>query len=93
MSLGNGYIGSASIETSTSTNHEVLPPKPSDWENGYKCSKFDFINDQDCIVLINNETRIYLRAGQGISIGEKSKPITSFIIEEQDITYNYIAEY
>lgn len=93
MSLGNGYLGSNSLEDSGVGNREVLPSKPTDWTTSYQCGKFDFLNDQECIVLINNETTQYLRANQGFSITTDSKPIHSFIIVTPNVSYNYSAEY
>lgn len=91
---GNGYLGSEQILTSVA-NEEVLPPIPigSNWTNGYMCGIFEWLNEQDTVVLINNKTRVFIRAGQGFKIGNGSKAIHSFIIESAGVNYNWIAEY
>lgn len=53
--LGSGYLGSSSIEYS-STNHEVVPNNPDNWNRGYKFYKFNFINHDSCTVVINKDS-------------------------------------
>ncbi|MCY7948992.1 hypothetical protein P8891_11265 [Bacillus atrophaeus] len=92
LRFGSGYIGSPSIETSTS-NHEVIPSPPSNWTMKYSLYKFSFSNEQECHVSINGGSPIYLRAGQGFQMDIKDQPIMSFKIFEPDIAYNYMGAY
>lgn len=89
IALGNGYIGSSQKEKSN-PNQEVIPSPPTGWTNGYALYKFAFMNDQDCTVKINNSNPIFLRAGQGFATEPYDKPITSFVIVEGNIDYNWI---
>lgn len=90
--MNNGYLGSPSIQTS-SANQEIVPIAPDEWTQGYKLKSFDFMNDQDCTIVINNLTNIFLRAGQGFSVSKGSAAIHSFVIKDVGITYNFVAEY
>lgn len=92
FSIGNGYIGSASLQTST-TNMELIPSKPAGWSDGYKLYKFSFVNDQACHVVVNGKWNLYLRDGQGFNIELGDKHITSFVIVEGGITFNWIGAY
>jgi len=89
---GSGYLGTNKIEVS-SLNQEIVPEKPSNWTIPYHLYKFSFINYQDVIVLINGDTEIFLKAGQGFEMNEIDKPITSFIIKDANVEYSYIAAY
>ena len=90
-SKGNGYLGSNKIETSVA-NKEIIPiPSPSkNWTNGYNLYKFSFNNEQDCTVIINKEATIFLKAGQGFEVADGDKPVSSFVIKENNIKYNWI---
>lgn len=91
--IGSGYIGTDSIKTSTAMQ-EIIPTPPLSWSVGYKLYKFEFINsDQDCTVIINSTTTLFLRAGYGFEINESDQPITSFIIKEAGVTYTYTGFY
>jgi hypothetical protein len=92
MVQGNGYIGSSSLQTSTA-NQEVIPSPPAGWTFGYFCYKFSFMNDQDCHVKINGGDQIFLRAGQGWQMDQNDKPISSFIIVDSTITFNWFGAY
>jgi len=91
---GLGYLGSKNVETST-VMHEVIPSPPIEkkWTHGYSVYKFNIMNFDACHIIINNETEIYLQAGQGFKMNEIDRPLTSFIIKEQDIRFQFIAAY
>lgn len=88
--VGSGYIGSPHLETSETSNYEVIPESPPTWSGGYSFYKFAFMNDQDCTVIINGGNPIFLRAGQGFSTDYYDKLIESFVIVEEGIQYNWI---
>jgi hypothetical protein len=93
--IGNGYIGTDSLKTSTA-NLQIIPTTPAGFSLGtkYNLYKFAFMNDQDCSVLINdNITAIFLRAGQGFETNESDAPIFSFKIVEAGISYNFVGAY
>jgi hypothetical protein len=92
MRLGTGYMGSSSLQTSTA-NQEIVPSKPSNWTLGFSFYKFSFDNDQACSVKINGGNPIYLRDGQGFECTEIDSPITSFIVVDSGISFNWIAAY
>jgi hypothetical protein len=89
--IGNGYIGTDSLKTSTA-NLQIIPNPPSNFSLGtkYNLYKFAFMNDQDCTVIVNGGNTLFLRAGQGFEINESDLPINSFVIIEAGITYNWI---
>jgi hypothetical protein len=89
---GSGYVGSSQISVST-TSQEIIPSPPLSWNQGYKLYKFSFINQQDCHVIINGGSQIFLPANQGFECDEDDAPIYSFIIVESGISYNYIGAY
>lgn len=92
MRIGSGYLGSDSLKTSTA-NEEVIPSPPSSWTTGYKLYKFSFMNSDDCTVIINNKTKVFLRANQGFTMNEADSPIYSFKIVEPGVNYNWIGAY
>ena len=92
MAKGNGYLGTSSIQTSK-TNQELIPNAPENWTIGYKLVKFSFSNEQDCTVIINKGVTLFLKAGQGFEVGHDDAPITSFVIKEASITFNWIGMY
>jgi hypothetical protein len=51
------------------------------------------MNDQDCHVKINGGDQIFLRAGQGWQMDQNDKPISSFIIVDSTITFNWFGAY
>jgi hypothetical protein len=88
--LGSGYIGTDSKKTSTSMI-EIIPTPPSSYTfKKYNCYEFSFYNDQDCTVIINGETTVFLRAGFGFEMDSTDQPIHSFVIKESGITYTFI---
>lgn len=92
MRHGFRYIGSPALLTSKK-NEELVPPKKEGHTYGYTLYSFEFENDQDCTVTINNKHSIFLRAGRGFIIGDNDEPITSFVIKEPNITYTWAAKY
>lgn len=81
----SGYLGSSSIVTSQG-NDEIVP-------QGLSFYKFSFLNYSACTVKINNSDPIYLAEGQGFSSDIHDAKITSFIIVEPNIQYNWIGAY
>lgn len=92
MKIGRGYIGSSNLQTSTA-NQEIIPSPPSHWTLGYNCYKLSFFNSQDCTVKINNLDPIYLQANQGFEMDKEDSPITSFVIIESGVGFNWIGAY
>jgi hypothetical protein len=95
MRLGNGFLGTDSLKTSTA-NVQLIPSPPVGFVLGkkYNLYKFAFMNDQDCSVLINdNASPIFLLAGQGFETNEIDAPIHSFKIVEVGINYNWLGAY
>lgn len=89
---GNGYLGSSTLETSTA-NQELIPEKQIEWTYGYKIRKLSFINKQSTQIIINSETTLFLDANQGFEMDENDEPITSFIVVEAGINFQWIAGY
>jgi hypothetical protein len=88
--LGSGYIGTDSVKTSTA-NLEIIPTPPSTYQyKKYSLYKFSFVNGQDCTVVVNGETTLFIPAGQGFEIGEIDQPINSFVIKEAGVTYTFV---
>lgn len=90
--IGSGYVGTDSIKTSTA-NQNIIPSAPSNWTIPLSLYKFEFINDQDCTVIVNNSTTLFLRAGYGFEISEIDLPISSFVIKDAGITYTFTGFY
>lgn len=81
---GSGIIGSAALQTSVA-GQEIVPA-------GYRgLINFQLMNDQICTVSINGESPIYLRAGQGIKTKPEDVLVKSVKIQENGITFNWIA--
>jgi hypothetical protein len=91
---GNGYLGSSDLQVST-VNMEVIPDAVAlrGWTQGYALYKFEFSNSSACHVKINGGSPIFLKAGQGFSMDEGDKEITSFVIVESNITFNWAGAY
>jgi hypothetical protein len=51
------------------------------------------MNDQECHVTINGTDTIYLRAGQGFNTDRPNKAISSFVIQEQGVSFNWIGSW
>jgi len=88
--LGSGYLGTDTLKTSTAMQ-EILPTPPSSYQyKKYNLYKFSFMNQQDCTVIVNGATTLFILAGQGFEITEIDQPINSFVVKESGITYTYI---
>jgi hypothetical protein len=91
--VGSGYLGTDTLKTSTAMV-ELVPTPPSTYPYGsYSLYRIAFLNDQDCTIILNGVTTLFIRAGQGFEIDSDDKGITSFVIKEAGITYNFIAGY
>lgn len=92
--LGNGYIGSDSVKTSTS-NQEVIPSPHAqlNWTTKYNLYKFSFMNLQPCTVEINGGNPIYLEAEMGFEMNHIDTPVYSFVIVESGISYYWLGAY
>jgi hypothetical protein len=93
LRLGSGYIGSSSIQTSTS-NQQIIPTPPSNWTLGYNCYKFSFVPLSSCSVQINNGQPIYIDADSGgFYTDHIDAPIWSFVVIESNIQFYWMAAY
>lgn len=90
--IGSGYIGSSDLITST-VNLEIIPSPPVGWSVGYSLYKFALSNTEQCHVKINGGNPILLAALQGFSMDSIDAPISSFVIVESGITFNWIGAY
>lgn len=93
---GNGFYGSPSQLTTSGTNTEIVPDVPSNlnWSaKKFKFYKFSFHNFDQCTVSINGSQPILLLAEQGFETTEIDVPITSFIVYESNVRYQYIGAY
>lgn len=92
--LGNGYIGSDSVKTS-SANQEIIPTPPAQlgWTTKYNLYKMSFMNNQSCTVKINNGDPIYLEAGMGFESNQVDSPIWSFVIITNNVQFYWIGAY
>lgn len=88
MRVGNGYLGSPKIETSTE-NQEIIPALPNNENERYKLYKLSFFNHNDCTVVINNQHTIFLRAETGFQTTERDALIYSFVIKEAGVKYEW----
>ncbi|MFS0657339.1 hypothetical protein AB1L07_01775 [Niallia alba] len=93
MRIGTDYLGSDSIQQTTTTNQEIIPLPPSTWTKGYNFYRFSFDNLDACTVKINKGKPIYIRAGKGFNTDIYDSPIYSFVIIENGIRFNWIAGY
>ncbi|AEO93617.1 gp358 [Bacillus phage G] len=80
----SGFLGSSSILVST-VNTELV-------ESGVHFKEFSFFNYQSCTIQINDSEPIYLAAEQGFSYStyKEDKLIYSFVINNADVSYNWI---
>jgi hypothetical protein len=93
---GNGFKGTPARMTTHIPNQEIIPDIPVElgWsEKKYSFYKFSFHNFQECTVKINGSEPILLLADQGFESSDIDVEITSFIIEEVGITYQFIGAY
>jgi SPX domain protein involved in polyphosphate accumulation len=89
MARGIGYIGSSDIQTSTA-NQEIIPSTPLQ----YNLYKFQFANNTDCHVRINNDEDIlFIRANQWFEMDNNDAPIFSFKIVDAGIQFNWVGAY
>ena len=92
MYKGYGYHGSPT-RMKSKANEEIVPNPPAGHTTKYEFYKFQFNNDEDCSVTINKKDTIFIPAGPGFITGPDDAPITSFVIKEAGITYNWAAAY
>jgi hypothetical protein len=86
-------IGSSAKQTSQA-NAEIVPSPPQDWINVvYTFKEFELLNDQDCTLIVDGGSEVFLRANQGFKYSSEHKPIKSVKIKEAGITFNWIAVY
>lgn len=86
-------IGSANLQISVA-NAEIVPNSPETWINVvYSFKEFDFLNDQDCHIIVDGADAIFLRANQGFKYSSEINRIKSFKIVEAGIGYNWLACY
>jgi hypothetical protein len=90
--LANGFKGSGNLQISTA-NNQVIPPPEVGWTIPYIFNKFSFLNDQECHISINQQPFIYFRSGQGFNSDRDDQPITSFVIQEEGITFNWVGSW
>lgn len=85
------YMGSSELMLSQA-RQQVIPEKPEDWTHGYAYKNFSFINKNACTVEINGGQPIFLDIEQGFE-SNGGNPITSFVIVESGIEYQWIGRY
>ena len=95
MNRGLGYYDTEGIRVTTEQNEEIIDSPPSEWgwTIPFYFYKFSFINYQDCHFLINGKNRFFRKANQGFEAETFDNKITSFIIEEEGIEYQYTGGY
>jgi len=71
-------IGSSSLETSVA-NAEIIPTNA-------RIINFELLNDQVCTISINDQTPVYIRANQGVTLAV----VNSCKIIQAGITFNWI---
>jgi len=89
---GAGYLGSNKIEVSTSLQ-EIIPNAPEKWTIPYTMYKLSFRNYDPCTVVLNHKTELFLDAGDGFEMDDRDNPITSFIIKESGVRFNWRGGY
>lgn len=90
--MGNGYLGSSNIQSSVA-GREIIPASPSNWTGGYRVRKLSFDNEQNCTIILNGTTTIFLKAGLGFEMDYEDASITSFVIVESGINYTWIGAF
>lgn len=78
--MGTIVLGSDNLETSVA-NAEIIP-------NGARIVNLSFANTQECHVIINNGSPIYLRGNQGQLVDV----CFSLKVVEAGITYNWTGQ-
>jgi hypothetical protein len=82
MIVASYFDGSSSLQTSVA-NAEIIPV-------GVSFYFFQFSNDQDCTIKINDSNPIFIRANQGLVSTFHDRMVYSFKIVESGIKYNWI---
>lgn len=90
INTGGGYIGGIGV---TEEFMELIPDSPINWTYDYIIRKLSFYSEMPCTILINNKYRIPLQAGRGFEIDYKDPSITSFVVEEANVTYEFVGVY
>lgn len=92
--IGSGFIGTPSVQTSTA-NHDVISdvPNPDPHKTTTVLYKFSFLNQADCSVKINGGDPIFIPANKGWNTEVYDATITSFVIVESGISYNWAGSY
>ena len=86
-------IGSSNKQTSQ-VNAEIVPSPPITWVNVvYSFKEFELLNDQDCHIIIDGGSEVFLRANQGFKYFSEFDGIKSVKIKEAGITFNWIAKF
>ena len=93
MRIGVGYKGTSAIQTTLSTNTEILPSKPVGWTVPYSFYKLELRNYTSCTIKINDGDLFYINAGQGFTINEVDKPIYSIKITEIGTQYSWVGAF
>lgn len=89
---GRGYLGSKKIESSVA-NENIIPEPPESWSMKYLLVKFSLMNYEACTIRINEETEVFLGAGQGFNTDRDDSKIYSIEILESGIDYNWVGAY
>lgn len=92
-------IGSPSLQNSKA-NQEIVPKAPEGWTVPIEFEVFSFLNTDDCTVILNGineltgeDNKIFLKAGQGMSINEKDVKVKSCKVVEPNVLFNWIGKY
>ncbi|MCP1159465.1 hypothetical protein [Bacillus infantis] len=85
--IGSGYFATESKKVSTENQELIVKPEGNSVHIIYKLS---FKNYDECTVLVNNETRIFLDALDGFEVTHRDPPIYSFMIETPNIEYIFV---
>jgi hypothetical protein len=85
--IGSGYLATDSKKVSTANQELIVKPEGA---SVYTVYKWSFKNYTECVVKVNNETRIFLDALDGFEVNHYDKPLTSFIIETPDVEYIFV---
>ncbi|RYI30630.1 hypothetical protein EVU96_09445 [Bacillus infantis] len=85
--IGSGYLATDSKKVSTANQELIVKPEGT---TVYTVYKWSFKNYNECTVLVNNETRIFLDALDGFEVTHRDPPIYSFIIETPDVEYIFV---
>jgi len=90
--IGSGYVGTDDIKTSTA-NQDIVKTEQMNNEGIKQLYKFSFLNHSPCHVIINNKEPIFLDEKQGFDMTHVDAPITSFVIVEEGVEYQFIGAY